>query len=456
MIVMKFGGTSLESTEAIDRALEIVKARREQQPVVVVSAMGKTTNGLLAIAEEAEKGNRTGAMEKLRALEEYHRRESAPLVSAQERSQLESTLKDDFQSLGELVERLCVLRLVTPQSLDTLASFGERLSSQIVALALKSRGVASVHVDARNVIVTDSNFTEAAPDIPETYERASRVIGGLDKGTVAVMGGFIGADRAGVTTTLGRGGSDFTASLVGAAISAQEIQIWTDVDGVLTCDPRIVPEARPVKTISFDEAAELAYFGAKVLHPATVMPAKEKNIPVRILNSRRPAAPGTIIVAEAVPCMNLLKSVACKQGLAIVNLRSNRMLMAHGFLQRIFEVFARYETSVDMLATSEVSVSLTVDDDTRFPEICAELAPFTEVSIERDQAILCVVGDNIRHTPGVAARVFGALRDVNVRMISQGASLLNIGVVVDGRDAGKAAEALHREFFSNLDPAVFG
>ena len=456
MIVMKFGGTSLESTAAIERVLEIVGTHREQQPVVVVSAMGKTTNGLLAIAEDAEKGNRTGAMEKLQTLEEYHRRESAPLVSAQERAQLDSTLEDHFRLLGELVERLCVLRLVTPQSLDTVASFGERLSSQIVALALRSRGVASFHVDARNVIITDSNFTEASPDVPETYERTLRAIGSLEKGTVAVMGGFIGADRDGSTTTLGRGGSDFTASLVGAAIGAQEIQIWTDVDGVLTCDPRIVPEARPVKTISFDEAAELAYFGAKVLHPATVMPAKEKNIPVRILNSRRPEAPGTIIVAEAVPCTNLLKSVACKQGLAIVNLRSNRMLMAHGFLQRIFEVFARYETAVDMVATSEVSISLTVDNDTRFPEICSDLAPFTEVTIERDQAILCAVGDNIRHTPGVAARVFGALRHINVRMISQGASLLNIGVVVDGRDVGKAAEALHREFFSTLDPAVFG
>jgi aspartate kinase len=418
--------------------------------------MGKTTNGLLAIAEDAEKGNRTGAMEKLKALEEYHRRESAPLVSAQVRAHMDSTLEDHFQLLGELVERLCALRLVTPRSLDAVASFGERLSSQITALALRSHGVASLHVDARNLIVTDSNFTEASPDVPETYERTSRVIGSVEKGTVAVMGGFIGADRGGVTTTLGRGGSDFTASLVGAAIGAEEIQIWTDVDGVLTCDPRIVPEARPVKTISFDEAAELAYFGAKVLHPATVMPAKEKNIPVRILNSRRPEAPGTIIVAEAVPCTNLLKSVACKQGLAIVNLRSNRMLMAHGFLQRIFEVFARYETAVDMVATSEVSVSLTVDNDTRFPEICSDLAPFTEVTIERDQAILCAVGDNIRHTPGVAARVFGALRHINVRMISQGASLLNIGVVVDGRDLGKAAEALHREFFSTLDPAVFG
>jgi aspartate kinase len=456
MIVMKFGGTSLESTEAIGRVLEIVEARREQQPLVVVSAIGKTTNALLAMAEEAEKGNRSRAREKLEAIEEYHRREAKPLVSAPERARLDSVFESHFEVLGELVERLCVLRLLTERSLAAVESFGERLSSHIVALALRSRGLPSVHVDARNLIVTDSNFTEAAPDLPETYERTSLVIGSLEKGTIAVMGGFIGANRGGATTTLGRGGSDFTASLVGAATGAEEIQIWTDVDGVLTCDPRIVSEARPVKTISFDEAAELAYFGAKVLHPATVMPAKDKNIPVRILNSRRPEAPGTIIVAEAVSSANVLKSVACKRGLAIVNLRSNRMLMAHGFLQRIFEVFARYETAVDMVATSEVSVSLTVDNDVRLAEICADLAPFTEVSIERDQAILCAVGDNIRHTAGVAARIFGALRQVNVRMISQGASLLNIGVVVDGRDLATAAEALHREFFSTLDPAVFG
>src|SRR5262249_1918237 len=260
----------------------------------------------------------------------------------------------------------------------------------------------------------------------------------------------------GTTTTLGRGGSDFTASLVGAALAAEEIQIWTDVDGVLTSDPTLVPEARPVRTISFDEAAELAYFGAKVLHPATVIPAREKNIPVRILNSRRPEAPGTVIVSDSVPCSNVLKSVACKRHITVVNIYSTRMLMAHGFLRHIFEFFDRPETPVDMLASSEVSVPLTIDNDARLEEICAELQPFSEVDVEKDQAIICVVGDDLRYTPGIAARVFGALRDVNVRMISQGASLLNLSLVVAGRDLERAAASLHREFFSTLDPAVFG
>jgi aspartate kinase len=290
----------------------------------------------------------------------------------------------------------------------------------------------------------------------ETYARSAASIRNIGENFVTVMGGFIASSLEGVTTTLGRGGSDFSAALVGAAIDADDIEIWTDVDGFLTCDPHLVPDAHPIRTISFDEAAELAYFGAKVLHPATVMPAKDKNIPVWILNSRRPEAPGTKIVAEAVPCRNILKSVACKKGVTVVSIRSTRMLGAHGFLRRIFEIFDRFETPVDMVSTSEVSVSLTVDNGSRLPEICAELAPFTEVSIDKDCAILCAVGDRIRETPGVGARVLSALKCVNVRMISQGASLLNIGVVVSAADLSKAATALHREFFTERDPAVFG
>jgi aspartate kinase len=269
------------------------------------------------------------------------------------------------------------------------------------------------------------------------------------------MGGFIGATEAGVTTTLGRGGSDFSASIVGAGIGAEEIQIWTDVDGMLTSDPRIAPGGHRVKLISFGEAAELAYFGAKVLHPATVVPAVEKNIPVLILNSQRPQAEGTRIIPEAVPCSNAVKSIACKQSIALVNIVSTRMLMAYGFLKRIFEIFDRFETPVDMVATSEVSVSLTIDNPSRLDRIEKELRQFAEVTIERDQAIVCLVGDNIRYTPGVSARVFRALGDVNVRMISQGASLLNLSIVVDGADLKRAVELLHGEFFSELDPAVF-
>jgi aspartate kinase len=259
----------------------------------------------------------------------------------------------------------------------------------------------------------------------------------------------------GVTTTLGRGGSDYTASIVGSGIDAEEIQIWTDVDGMLTCDPSILEGGYRVKACSFAEAAELAYFGAKVLHPATVLPAIEKNIPVRILNSRRPESEGTLIAEEAPDCADPIRSIACKRNITLVNIVSTRMLMAHGFLRRIFEVFDRFETPVDMLATSEVSVSLTVDNPRALAAIRAELETFAEVAIEEHHAILCLVGENIGRTPGVAARVFCALRDVNVRMVSQGASLLNISLAVASGDVRRAVESLHREFFANPDPAAF-
>jgi aspartate kinase len=242
---------------------------------------------------------------------------------------------------------------------------------------------------------------------------------------------------------------------VGAGIDAHEIQIWTDVDGMLTADPTILPGGHRVKTISFAEAAELAYFGAKVLHPATVVPAVEKNIPVLILNSRRPEVPGTRIVAEAVHCGNVVKSIACKRRIAVVNIHSTRMFMAHGFLRRIFEVFDRFETPVDMVATSEVSVSLTVDLFDHLEEIQSELRQFADVEIEKNHSIVCLVGDNIRYTPGVARRIFNALDGINIRMISQGASLLNLGFVIAEDDLRQTVAALHEEFFSQLDDAVF-
>jgi len=224
---------------------------------------------------------------------------------------------------------------------------------------------------------------------------------------------------------------------------------------MLTADPTILPGGHRVKTISFAEAAELAYFGAKVLHPATVLPAIEKSIPVLILNSRRPDVPGTRIVAERVHCENAVKSIACKRKITVVNIHSTRMLMAHGFLRRIFEVFDRFETPVDMVATSEVSVSLTIDNPARIEEVLAELREFAEAETERDQVIVCLVGENIRYTPGVARRTFNALEGINVRMISQGGSLLNISFVVAEKDLRAAIESLHAEFFSELDPAVF-
>src|SRR5579871_1270762 len=455
MIVMKFGGTSVESASAIERVAGIVRARQQRQPVVVVSAMGKTTNKLLAIAAAAMQGNRAEYIRQLHDLRDFHSREARQVVPLDHRAELDRTLDEHFQELTELVKGLAVLGELTPRSIDAISSYGERLSSYIVALAFRHFGMAAEHLDSRRVILTDKRHTQAAPNFPETYKRLAATVPPLAQHAVVVMGGFIGSTEDGVTTTLGRGGSDFTASIVGAGIGAEEIQIWTDVDGMLTADPTILPGGHRVKSISFAEAAELAYFGAKVLHPATVLPAIEKSIPVLILNSRRPEVPGTEIVSKSVPCRNAVKSIACKRRIALLNIHSTRMLMAHGFLRRIFEVFDRLETPVDMVATSEVSVSLTIDNLGRLDEIAAELRQFAEVDAEKDQVIVCLVGENIRYTPGVARRVFSALGGINIRMISQGASLLNLSFVVAEKDLVATVEALHGEFFAELDPAVF-
>jgi len=457
MIVMKFGGTSVESAAAIERVAGIVKARVDRKPVVVVSAMGKTTNKLLAIAQSAINGKREDYITQLHDLRDFHSREARQVVPLAERAELDRTLDDHFRELTELVKGLAVLGELTPRSIDAISSYGERLSSVVVTLAFRHFGLHALHLDSRRVIVTDHRHTQAAPIYAETYARLAAVVPPLAGQGVVVMGGFIASTENGVTTTLGRGGSDFTASIVGAGIDAEEIQIWTDVDGMLTADPTILPGGHRVKTISFAEAAELAYFGAKVLHPATVVPAIEKNIPVLILNSRRPDVPGTRIVSEVVHCSNAVKSIACKRKITLVNIHSSRMLMAHGFLRRIFEVFDRHETPVDMVATSEVSVSLTIDSTARLADIQRELEQFSSVSLENDQAIVCLVGENIRFTPGVAASTFAALHrgGVNVRMISQGASLLNLSVVVAEKDLRQAVESLHAEFFRELDPEVF-
>ena len=456
MIVMKFGGSSVESAEAITRVVSIVADCLPRRPVVVVSAMGKTTNRLLEIADDAARGNRQRALDLTQDLHLFHVKEARQLVSADGQAAIEALIWGHFKEIEDLVRGLSVLGELTPRSVDAISAYGERLSSLIVTQAFRFHGLEAEHVDSREVIVTDHRHTHAAPLLDVTYQRIrERVPPLVARGAVVVMGGFIGATEDGVTTTLGRGGSDFSASIVGAGVPAKEIQIWTDVDGMLTCDPRICDGGHRVKTISFAEAAELAYFGAKVLHPATVVPAIEKNIPVLILNSRRPQVEGTRIVNETVHTENVAKSIACKRDITLLNIVSSRMLMAHGFLRRIFEVFDRHQTPVDMVATSEVSVSLTIDNARKLREICEDLVEFAEVSVERGQAIVCLVGENIRHTPGVARRVFGALDRVNVRMISQGASLLNLGFVVAEADLRDAVTALHDEFFREVDPAVF-
>jgi aspartate kinase len=452
MIVMKFGGTSVESAEAIHRVAGIVRSQSGRKPVVVVSAMGKTTNKLLAIAADAVAGELKLALDELNQLREFHLRESAGLDT-------NDIVEAHFHDLDALVRGLAVMGELTPRATDAISAYGERISSLIVAAHLRRCGIKTAHVDSRSVIVTDRRHTQAAPLFEETNRRLRETLVPMadhpSDHFVVVMGGFIGSSEDGVTTTLGRGGSDYTAAIVGAGIGAEEIQIWTDVDGMLTADPTIFPGAHRVKVCSFTEAAELAYFGAKVLHPATVLPAIEKNIPVRILNSRRPEAEGTLIVSHPPPSSSPIRSIACKRNITLVNIVSTRMLGAHGFLRRIFEVFDRYETSVDMLATSEVSVSLTIDNTRSLAAIRAELGAFAEVSIQENQAIVCMVGENIRRCDNVSARAFAALDGIRPRMVSQGASQLNLSMVVAASDLQRAVESLHQEFFRTPDPASF-
>src|SRR4051794_10464767 len=453
MIVMKFGGSSVESEEAVNRVAGIVKQFESRCPVVVVSAMGKTTNKLLEIAREAAEGRRDKALALVEDVRSAHLSHGLALAGDLA-GELEPLLQARFDWLQDLVRGLAIVGELSPRSSDAIASLGEQLSSLIVTFAFRTAGMRAEHVDSRDIVVTDDNFTHAQPSVDETNRRLRERVRPLVEKGVVVMGGFIGSTVSGQTSTLGRGGSDFSASLVGAGLDAEEIQIWTDVDGMLTADPRVIPGGHRVKSISFAEAAEMAYFGAKVLHPATVLPAVEKNIPVLILNSRRPHVEGTRITANSTPCKNPVKSISCKRGVTIVNVNSSRMLMAHGFLRRMFEIFDRHGISVDMISTSEVSVSLTLDGSNDLDEIVRELSEFASVRVEKGQALVCLVGENIRHTPGIAARTFGAFQK-NIRMISQGASEMNLGFVVADEELPDVVRVLHREFFSELDPDVF-
>ena len=454
MIVMKFGGTSVESREALERLASIVAREKGAMPIVVVSAMGKTTNKLLATAEEAAAGRRDQALAMVDELRSYHLSEGLAVAGAAA-AELDRHIRAHFEWLEELVKGLSIVGELSPRSTDAIASIGERLSSLVVTFAVRNAGMRAQHLDARKIVVTDDRFMQAQPNLEETYRRCRETVAPAARSSVVVMGGFIGATSSGQTTTLGRGGSDYSAAVIGAGVGAREIQIWTDVDGMLTSDPRIVPGGRRIKSISFAEAAELAYFGAKVLHPATVLPAVEHNIPVRILNSRRPELEGTRITSEPAPCSNPVKSISSKRGVTVVNIHSTRMLMAHGFLRRIFEIFDRYGISVDMISTSEVSVSLTIDRIEQLGAISQELREFAEVRVADGLSIVCLVGENIRHTPGIAGRAFERIRGTNIHMISQGASLLNLGLVVADEDLVGVVKALHDEFFSTLDPAVF-
>jgi aspartate kinase len=456
MIVMKFGGTSVGDARAIERVAGIVQDRLSRKPVVVVSAMAKVTDQLLAMARSAGAGDRSTALKLAREVRERHYNTAGELLGTALFTAFHSVLAEDLESLDELLRGISAVGELTPRTTDHVAAYGEMLSSKLVGAALSARGIRSAVVDARLCIVTDNTHTRATPLFEETNERLrARVLPLLQAGQVAVLGGFIAATKAGITTTIGRGGSDFSAAIVGAGLDAERIEIWTDVDGMMTTDPNICPDARRIKVISFDEAAELAYFGAKVLHPATVLPAIQKNIPVYILNSQNPSCEGTRIAARAPACRNFFKAIAAKKRITIVDVAAPRMLLAHGFLKAIFEAFDRHRIPVDVVSTSEVSVSLTVDSNESIPALAADLAKLADVKYEGRKAIVCLVGENLREVPGIAGRVFGELSDLKIRMISQGASEINLTFVIEEDAVPGVIQRLHKAFFSELDPAVF-
>ena len=459
MVVMKFGGTSVADQTAVERLIAIVRAQRQadaQQeggdargPIVVVSALSKVTDRLLGIAANAGAGDIEGARTNLRDLRQRHTTICKVIGDPVQREQVVQFLDQEFDGLERIVQALAVLREVSPRWLDAIAATGEILSSRIVAAALTSAGLLATWIDARRAVVTTGDHTSAAPLFPETTSALmAHVDPPLAAGRIPVVGGFVGATQDGVTTTLGRGGSDYSAAIVGACLGAGEIQIWTDVDGMLTADPRIVTDPFVVPHLSFAEASELAYFGAKVLHPATIQPAVARSIPVRILNSHRPFARGTLITSERPPSSRPLTAIASKKEVSIVSITSTRMLMAHGFLRKLFEVFERWKTPVDVISTSEVTVSVTIDDRRRLPAIVEALSEFAEVDAEHDMAIVCVVGDGLQSDPRLIGQVLQGVGDVPIRLVSQAATCRNVTFVIRESDLGHALNQLHGQFFA--------
>lgn len=409
--------------------------------------MGETTDRLVDALERAARGEEEAAVQSLRVLE----RGTAAVVReffGPGAGEIEIRIGENFAELDRMARAVAVLRSVPAASRDHFLAHGERISAAVVAAALKARGLPAFAVDSRQVIITDNHFGRARPDEAEIERRAGEhLLPACARGEIPVAGGFFGATRQGETTTLGRGGSDWSAALLGAALGASVVEIWTDVGGMMTADPRVVPEARIIETISFDEASELAYFGARVLHPLTLAPAIEKGIPVRIRNSREPDLPGTEVRATAPSGPSGARSIAYKKGIATVDIVTSRMLMASGFLRTLFEVFARHETPVDMVTTSEVSVSVTVDELSRLDKIRKDLEELAQVEVVPGRALVCLVGQDLKFKPGIAARVFRAVERINILMISQGASRRNVSFVVEEKDVEDAVRLLHREFF---------
>jgi aspartate kinase len=452
-VVMKFGGTSVEDALAIRRLGRLVQRPSSLRPVVVVSALAKVTDQLMNAGWAAAAGNLEPAREILQVLRQRHETVASGLAKGDERRRLTSEFAIDFKAADKMLATIAAEKAFAPCSQDKLLGVGESLSSKLVQSALQSAGVDAVVVDARECIITDAAHARATPLWDETNARLQAVLLPLlESGRVPVLGGFIGATRDGIPTTLGRGGSDFTASIVGAGIHAERIEIWTDVDGIMTTDPNLCPDARRVPRMSFDEAADLAYFGAKVLHPATLVPAMRSNIPVWVLNSRNPECPGTEIVAHSEG--DGVKAITAKRGVAIVDVEPVRWF-APELLREVFDVFERHQHNLDLLSASRGSLALLVSSVSGLPAIADELKGMANVRWENHKALVCLVGEQVRRRPELASQAFRAIGDIDVRMICQGASERNISFLVDESRAVEAVERLHRAFFLKSEPAVW-
>ncbi|MBI2134008.1 aspartate kinase [Candidatus Woesearchaeota archaeon] len=429
---MKFGGTSVGSAEMVRETVGIIKGSLERQPIVVVSAVSKITDLLI---NTAHGGKNAEEIEKIHSdiIRELN---------------LESSAAE--KEIGEMRKTTSKFK-GSKKELDTIMSLGERISAIIVSEYARTQGIDAKSYNAYDLgMLTNSNFGSAEV-LDESYTLISEKISAMPKGQVPIITGFIGKNKKGEITTLGRGGSDYSASIIGAAVNAEEVQIWTDADGVMTADPRIVKNARTIDLISFSEASELAYLGAKILHPKTIFPVMKKNIPVKVLNTYNPDGKGTRISMNVENGAEEITSIAYKKKLSIININSERMFMMHGFLHKIFKIFDEQKVSVDMISTSEVNVSVTVDrkSNNNLDNVIGELEKIADIRVEGDKASISVVGRAIKRTPGISGKIFSALgsKGINIEMISQGASEINIGMVLSEEDSDTAVREIHKTFF---------
>lgn len=456
MIVIKFGGTSVGDADRVANAIDIVAARRDRDPIVVVSALSGVTNQLVEASEAARAKQPERVAEIIGAVKARH--EEVALHLVQQRSDFYETfikkLDKQIEQIETILRGIALLGEITERAKDRVMSIGEQLSSVLFAYTMKMRALPAEHVPAERIIFTNANFCAASPLMDETREAATRELSPLlERKIIPVMGGFIGQAPDGAITTLGRNGSDYSAAIVAAAIGAEEVQIWTDVDGLLTCDPRVVSDARVIDLLSFDEAAELAQFGAK-LHPKTLEPAVAANIPVRVLNTHNPASAGTLITQRGADKSAGPRSIARKKNITVVHVTSNKMLGTHGFLAQFFTVFKELGISVDLIATSEVSVTVTVEERHDIDELKRRLEALeARVELFDGQSIIAVVGQNIMDDSRIGARVLDALQGLSVKMISLGRSGLNLSLVVDDASSHRAVQAIHHALFEEPVPA---